>query len=112
MPANLILVILEEVLTPIVEIVEKVIEGAHGGRLYAERRTLRIDGPGNPRNIIDTRPIPRMSYYERNNIYEGPCGVPKYDFDMCDKDLYNLTITKSIPAHGRKFTYLSYTYTG
>ncbi|KAI1768959.1 hypothetical protein GGR53DRAFT_476508 [Hypoxylon sp. FL1150] len=33
----------------------------------------------------------------------GACGVPQYNFDLCQDQLQGLTVTTSIPQEGRRF---------
>ncbi|KAI1455198.1 hypothetical protein F4805DRAFT_436567 [Annulohypoxylon moriforme] len=70
----------------------------------SKREILHISGSVDVRNVIDTEPVPRINLADRNNLDEGPCGVPQYNFDLCGKSLHSVTITSSSPGPGGKFS--------
>ncbi|KAI1099569.1 hypothetical protein F4804DRAFT_337123 [Jackrogersella minutella] len=87
----------------IVEIVEEIIEVINDAFQHQDqgRDAPQISGPIGARNIIDTDSVPHVHLPERNILDEGPCGVPKYNFDMCGHSLQGITINRSIPVPGQ-----------
>lgn len=51
-------------------------------------------------NVLDTDGIPELNVFMNDTA--GPCGVPRYNFDLCHSELQGITVTASKPVTGRK----------
>ncbi|KAI1244577.1 hypothetical protein MGN70_014453 [Eutypa lata] len=50
-------------------------------------------------NVLDTDGIPELNVFMNDTA--GPCGVPRYNFDLCHSELQGITVTASKPVTGR-----------
>ncbi|KAI0835177.1 hypothetical protein F5Y06DRAFT_306364 [Hypoxylon sp. FL0890] len=95
MPSDMV----SDVIEALIDVVPKIFGDLGNG--VGARDLPQISGPMAARNIIDNHSLPRLSFAERNNLDEGPCGVPQYNFDMCADSLQGVTILSSTPGPGQ-----------
>ncbi|KAI1085911.1 hypothetical protein F5B19DRAFT_481062 [Rostrohypoxylon terebratum] len=86
---------------PIIDdIIQAIVDSFHSQS--SKRDILQIPGPVVARNVVDTESVPRVNIHGRNDLGEGPCGVPQYNFDLCGKSLQSVTIESSSLGQGGK----------
>ncbi|KAI0110524.1 hypothetical protein F4776DRAFT_667603 [Hypoxylon sp. NC0597] len=95
MPHDSIPSIISSAIGAIPSLIGELVEG------IGARDTPQIQGYIASRNTIDDHSISRVSLSDRNNLDEGPCGVPMYNFDMCADSLQGVTIKSLIPQPGQ-----------
>ncbi|KAI1207737.1 uncharacterized protein F4807DRAFT_462537 [Annulohypoxylon truncatum] len=59
-----------------------------------------VNGCVNKRDILNTESIPPIMASTRKRQDVGPCGVPKYVFDLCHDEGVSAGINSSIPSPG------------
>jgi len=63
------------------------------------RKFMALDESSIPQNITTPSERATMRMASRQ---VGACGVPQYNFDMCQNDLKNIVVHTSIPSPGGK----------